>query len=238
LALYAVVLVLPWALGPHHRSRNGRGRQLSPHPPLPAFPAHVIGLFSLLGIGFMAAELALLARFTLLFSSPAIALAVFLSTLLGWAGLGSWISRGWHPEAPQRRIRAACRAIVPTLLVYALLLPWVLPATARLDEPWRWIAGVCLLMPIGVIAGVPFPSAVQWLTHQGMENHIPWMYGINGVSSVAGSTLALLVAIRFGFQQALWASAGCYLLVFLMVRKAGEQKVNRMRVTIGTTALN
>lgn len=236
LALYAVVLLLPRALDRHHRNR--RERQLSPPPTLPALPAHVIGLFSLLGVGFMSAELALLARFTLLFSSPSTALAVFLSTLLGWAGLGSWISRGLHPEAPQRRIRAACRAIAPTLLVYGLLLPWVLPKTGQLDEPWRWLACAGLLMPIGLIAGVPFPSAVQWLNHQGMEDHIPWMYGINGVSSVAGSAMALLIAIRFGFQQALWASAGCYLLVFFLVRKAGEQKVNKMRAKIGTAALH
>lgn len=235
LALYAVVLLLPWAAESRHRRRMGKdpGSQ-----PFREFPMQAIGLFSLLGVGFMSAELSLLARFTLLFGSPAVALAVFLSALLGWAGLGSWISRGWQPDAPQRRIRAACLAIAPTMLGYAALLPWILPRMAQLDEPARLMAGVGLLMPLGLVAGVPFPSAVQWLKRLGMENHIPWMYGINGVSSVAGSAVALLVAIRFGFQQALVASAGCYLLVFFLVRKAGEPELRQAKVKIGASALN
>jgi hypothetical protein len=95
-----------------------------------------------------------------------------------------------------------------------------------------------LLMPIGLVAGVPFPSAIQWLKHAGMENHIPWMYAISGVSSVAGSAMALLIAIGFGFQQALVASAGCYLLVYMLVRSASELELNQMGMTIGTALLN
>jgi len=236
LVLFAIVLLLPWALDMPPRNRPEKS--IRPRPPLPALPVHAIGLFSLLGIGFMCTELSLLGRFTPLFGSPATAMALLLSALLGWAGLGSWISRRWRPEAPQRRIRFACLSIVPILLGYAALLPWILPRAAQLDEPWRWMACLGLLMPIGLVAGVPFPSAVQWLKHRGMENHIPWMYGLNGVSSVAGSAMALLVAIRFGFQQVLLASAGCYLLIYFLTRNACEQELNKMRVTIGASALN
>jgi predicted membrane-bound spermidine synthase len=190
---------------------------------------HAIGLFSLLGIGFMAGELSLLARFTLLFGSPSIAMAVFLSALLGWAGLGSWVSRRWRPGAPEQRIRAACLAIVPIMAGYAALLPWALFRLAPLDDAWRLLACVCLLMPIGIIAGVPFPSAVQWLKNLGRENLIPWMYGINGVSSVAGSALSLLVATSFGFQQALLASAACYLLIYFLMRIACEQGYTKLK---------
>ncbi|MGE5259157.1 MAG: hypothetical protein ACM3KE_20975 [Hyphomicrobiales bacterium] len=236
LALFAIVIGLPWALGIRRRLR--RDAPLRFKRPLGVPPAQAIGLFSLLGIGFMCMELPLLARFTLLFGSPSVAMAVFLSTLLAWAGLGSWISRSWRPKAPQRRIRAACLAIAPILLVYAALLPWILSKAAQLDQLWRLIACAGLLMPVGLVAGVPFPSAVQWLKHAGMENHIPWMYAINGVSSVAGSTMTLLIAIGFGFQQALLAGAGCYLLVYVLVRSASELELNQMGITIGTALLS
>jgi predicted membrane-bound spermidine synthase len=226
LVLYPMVLFLPWTLDLKQRRRGKNTIPSSPHKML---SVHAIGLFSLLGMGFMVGELSLLARFTLLFGSPSIAMAVFLSALLGWAGLGSWISRRWRPGAPEQRIRAACLAIVPIMAGYAALLPWALFRLAPLDDAWRLLACVCLLMPIGIIAGVPFPSAVQWLKNLGMENHIPWMYGINGVSSVAGSVLSLLVATSFGFQQALLASAACYLLVYFLMRIACEQNSTKLK---------
>jgi len=226
LVLYPVVLFLPWTLDLKQRRR---GKNTIPSSPYKLRSVHAIGLFSLLGMGFMVGELSLLARFTLLFGSPSIAMAVFLSALLGWAGLGSWVSRRWRPGAPEQRIRAACLTIVPIMVGYAALLPWALFRLGPLDDGWRLLACVCLLMPIGIIAGVPFPSAVQWLKNLGMENLIPWMYGINGVGSVAGSTLSLLVATSFGFQQALLASAVCYLLVYFLMRIACEQGYTKLK---------
>jgi hypothetical protein len=146
----------------------------------------------------MCAVLSLLARFTLLFGSPTTAMAVFLSALLGWAGLGSWISHRWRPEAPQRRIRAACLAIVPILLGYAALLPRVLPRAGELNEPWRLMACVCLLMPIGLVAGVPFPSAVHGSNITNGEP-IPWMYGLNKVK--LGRIGHGLLAVRFANRR-------------------------------------
>ena len=198
---------------------------------------YAAGLFSLLGVGFMLAELSLLARFYLFFGSPAIAMAACLSALLGWAGIGSWVSRRWHPEAPERRIRAVCLALIPGILLYAALLPWAVIRLVSLNDDWRLIACVLLLMPVGVVAGIPFPSAVQWLKNLGMENLIPWMYGINGVGSVVGSALSLLVATSFGFQQALLASAACYLLLYFLMRIACEQGSAKLKAKSGAMAV-
>jgi len=62
-----------------------------------------------------------------------------------------------------------------------------------------------------------------------MENLIPWMYGINGVSSVAGSALSLLLATSFGFQQALLASAASYLLVYFLMGIACKQGSTKLK---------
>jgi hypothetical protein len=48
------------------------------------------------------------------------------------------------------------------------------------------------------------------------------MWGINGVSSVLGSVMTIVVAISFGFTEALLVSAGCYLIIFLMFIKSAS----------------
>lgn len=235
LAFGVVMLAVLWAVSRNQLLRPGANPILSRKSERVLF--HAASLFSLLGMGFMLAELSLLAHFYLFFASPAIAMAAFLSALLGWAGLGSWASRRWHPETPEQRLRAVCVAITACILLYAVLLPWAVPRLASLNGGWRGIACVLLLMPVGIVAGVPFPSAVQWLKNLGLENLIPWMYAINGVSSVAGSVLSLLVATSFGFQQALLASAACYLLLYFRMRIACKHGSTKLKARNGAIAV-
>ena len=60
-----------------------------------------------------------------------------LSGLLGWAGLGSWIGRGWHPQSPGQRIRSAGLVLFFCLLAYAALLPWGFSRLTLLADGWR-----------------------------------------------------------------------------------------------------
>ena len=52
-----------------------------------------------------------------------------------------------------------------------------------------------------------------------MENNIPWMWGINGISSVLGSAMAMVIAISLGLTEALLVAAGCYFVVFLTFQR-------------------
>jgi hypothetical protein len=71
-------------------------------------------------------------------------------------------------------------------------------------------------MPLGFGVGFPFPLGIRLLKEVGREKHIPWMWGMNGVSSVVGSTMTIILAISLGFTAAGFASAGCYLIVYFM----------------------
>ena len=51
------------------------------------------------------------------------------------------------------------------------------------------------------------------------KNCIPWMWGINGICSVSGSVMAIVIAIRFGFTETLLVDAGCYFIVFLVFKQ-------------------
>jgi hypothetical protein len=58
-----------------------------------------------------------------------------------------------------------------------------------------------------------------------MESLIPWMWGVNGLGSVLGSTLTIAVAIRFGFTEAMIASAALYLVVFALFRTPASARL-------------
>jgi hypothetical protein len=39
----------------------------------------------------------------------------------------------------------------------------------------------------------------------------PWLWGVNGATSVLASVLAVAVALTFGIAASYWTGAGCYL---------------------------
>ena len=41
---------------------------------------------------------------------------------------------------------------------------------------------------------------------------IPWAWGINGALSVVGATLAIFIAMNWGFNTTLLAASGTYLI--------------------------
>jgi hypothetical protein len=45
----------------------------------------------------------------------------------------------------------------------------------------------------------------------------PWLWGINGATSVCASVLAVAIALNFGITVTFWCGAACYLLAFLFL---------------------
>ena len=59
--------------------------------------------------------------------------------------------------------------------------------------------------------GMPFPLGMRWAgTHR--PGVVPWLWGINGVMSVMGSAMSIVLAIHIGFQLTLLVAAGIYAL--------------------------
>ena len=173
-------------------------------------------LFSMLGMGFMLIEISLIQRFVLFLGQPVLSLAILLFSLLGGAGMGSIWSGRFPPNKINKGIAMTSLSIVGMVLGYAFLLPIIFNQLLGLDLTTRLLATILVLIPLGFLIGIPFPLGIRWLKERSLENHIPWMWGINGVSSVLGSVMTIVVAISFGFTEALLVSAGCYFITFLI----------------------
>lgn len=61
--------------------------------------------------------------------------------------------------------------------------------------------------------GMPFPRGLKLIGENGKGDTIPVMWGVNGVTSVIGSVLSIILSMSIGFTGALIAGAAVYLIV-------------------------
>jgi hypothetical protein len=170
-----------------------------------------LGYFGALGFGFIAVELALLQHLTLLLGHPSFTLSVLLFTLLAAGGVGSAVSR----RVP---IRLACLVVAILSAGGALALPRLVPALLHLDLSIRVVIAIGLITPLGLAMGMPFPRGLQ-RAGQGSLPAPPFYWGLNGIMSVIGSVVTVVLAIALGFKIAMLVGASCYLIASFLTPK-------------------
>jgi hypothetical protein len=78
---------------------------------------------------------------------------------------------------------------------------------------------VLLLSVLGFMMGIPFPTGMRWVGRR-QPSVVPWLWGINGVTSVLGSALATALSIHVGFRLTLIVATLVYAsaaLLFLSI---------------------
>jgi hypothetical protein len=195
-SLVLLFIVGPLALG---GERPGRGW------------ARWLGYFGALGAGFMLIEVALLQHFVLLLGHPVYSLTVTLFSLLLGTGLGSLLSRR---VAPERVGRFTCFALA-TVALLAAAAAFGLPRIVDFAIPWplaaRILVAATVLVPFGVLLGTALPGGMRLLDRT-RPQIVAWGWGINGAFSVIGATLAIFIAMNWGFAITLLTGAAVYLL--------------------------
>ena len=195
----SAVLVILFIIGPLLLVVRERGT---------GWPAWLV-YFGALGAGFMLLEVALLQQFVLLLGHPVYSLTVTLFSLLLGTGLGSFVSR----RIPADRVKAITLRAVLVVAVLGLLAPFLIPKLIDIAIPWsltlRIATAVAILLPLGFVLGLPLPGGMRLLAERSPEI-IPWGWGLNGAFSVVGATLAVFIAMNWGFSTALLAGAVTY----------------------------
>ncbi len=176
--------------------------------------------FSALGIGFMFIEIGLMQKLVLFLGHPIYSIALVLSSLLIFSGLGSFVSGriGWRNE---RIIFFSVLSIFVILLIYTGILGPIVSHFLKEDKITRVTLSLALLAPLSFFMGMPFPSGLKKI-EKDYPGFIPWAWGINGGSSVLASILCIIVAMWLGFLSTLIAAALVYLagmLIFLSQSK-------------------
>ncbi len=182
---------------------------------------YLLMVFVSIGAGFMILEVALFQKLVLYLGSPTISLSMLLGSLLVGMGTGSYFGGGICRGDTRKRLGVVSLSIVGAGAISFLLVPQILNGLSGFSQAVRSVACFLLIVPFGFLLGIPFPSAVYVLQQNRMEKVIPWMYGINGIMSVLGSVLAVVVSMRYGFTAAFFLGLSIYLAVFVIVRTLG-----------------
>jgi hypothetical protein len=178
-----------------------------------------LAYFSCLGAGFMLLEVALLQRFVLLLGHPVYSLTVTLFSLLLGTGAGSYLSRGFGASILRSRLVQAIGGIVVVALVGILVLPWLIGAVIQAPRFVRILIAVAILVPAGALMGVPLPSGMRLLAER-QPALVPWAWGMNGALSVVGATLAVFIAMNWGFSVTLATGAATYVLAGALLARS------------------
>ncbi len=181
ISLVAVLafLVLPLAL-------KSRGSRQSLFPLL---------YFVAVGLGYILVEIAFIQRFVLFLGHPTYALTVVIFLLMISSGAGSLFSRMWLPHTDRCWIPLAL--VIAALLVDVFFLPARLAALVGLGFQYRLIVSAVLLIPLGFVMGMPFPTGLRALAALpapeypsgpgASDNAVEWAWAMNAAASVLGS---------------------------------------------------
>jgi hypothetical protein len=167
--------------------------------------------FGALGAGFMLIEVSVLQRFVLLLGHPVYSLTVTLFSLLLGTGIGAAWSRHLRETTLVRSTAVMLVAIaVISIAVIAIVTPlitWAIPFA----RATRIAIAVATLVPIGVALGIPMPAGIRLLRARAPQM-VTWAWGINGALSVVGATLAIFIAMNWGFGVTLVGASTVYLV--------------------------
>jgi len=176
-----------------------------------------IGYFACLGLAFMLVEIPLIQRFALFLGHPVYALAVILFSVLIFSGVGSYLTgRLTVHRSPVAVASWVLPLLIVTVSIYAFTLTDVLRSLLHLELPWRVLTSVLLIAPLGLLMGMPMPLGIAALGSSRPEL-IPWMWGINGATSVVASVLAVAVSLNVGLRATLLIGVAVYAVAWVLI---------------------
>ena len=185
-----------------------------------------LAYFGALGLAFMLVEIPTMQKLTVYLGQPVYSLAVVLFSLLLFSGLGSWWSGRWAAGRIAANMRRVFPVLVIFLVLHALFSSTILEQTLRFGLGVRLAVAVLLLSVLGFLMGMPFPVGIRWVGRR-QASVVPWLWGVNGITSVLGSALATALSIHVGFSLTLAFATLIYgtaaMLFMAVVRRSAPE---------------
>ena len=187
--------------------------------------ARTLLYFGAIGIGYMIVEIVMIQKFILFLGHPIYSVSTIIAVLLISSGIGSAVSGRIAAFRPNI-LKIALIGIVALLSLYAVALPSILSGLLQFDFGWRLFLTALLIAPAGFLMGFPFPLGLTKFARIS-PSLVPWGWGINGYCSVVSASLAVLIAMEFGFSLLLFAAMIAYIVAFIVsVRLAPKRNIS------------
>jgi hypothetical protein len=176
--------------------------------------------FASLGLGFMLLEIALMQKLVIFLGHPTYALSVVLTSLLASAGVGSLLA-GRIRLVETRHLRWILLGVVVVVVGSVAAVNLLLPSWLGQPLGVRMLIVVLLLVPTGLVLGMPFPSGMRVVEAQ-CPQLLPWGWAVNAFFSVFGSIFCIVLSMWIGFTNVLLAAGGVYAAGMLCLRTTGR----------------
>jgi hypothetical protein len=181
----------------------------------PVFSWRALAYFAVIGCGYMMVEISSLLKLQLYLGRPVYALSVCLFGFLLSSGLGSACTQFSALQGASRALRVIVPLLVAAGLIYCVSWQAIFDHTLGLPLIVRALIGGAVVFPLAFLMGTFFPLGIRRLAALAPDA-IPWAWAVNGCFAIFGIFGARVVAISWGFNEALLLGLGCYALVFLL----------------------
>ncbi len=181
--------------------------------------APTLAYFSLLGLGFILFELVSIQLFMRLIGYPLYTLTTVIFGYLLGAGVGSYSSEKMG-ITPWNKWWLPFTGILLTSITVLFIHPTIIDQFLQTSQVIRILVTLALILPIAFFLGMAFPLGVLRVSETPYAKQaVAWAWGINGVFTVIGGFLSVVLSIFFGFTTTLSIAIACYILALLVFRR-------------------
>jgi hypothetical protein len=82
----------------------------------------------------------------------------------------------------------------------------------------RVLVSAAMMFPVGFFLGMPFPLGILAIANK-PRPVVAWAWGMNGLFTVVGGFLSMLISMAFGFNVAITFALALYALAFTVFKR-------------------
>lgn len=192
--------------------------------------------FAALGLGFMALEVGIIQQTRLFLGHPTLTVTTILATLLVVGGLGSGAAGRLLP--PSGRLPAwPALAVAGLAVAWTVLWPFLSQRFLAAERTLRVAVVIASVAPLAFFMGMPFPLGLRHVGRVGRRS-VALAWAVNGVTTVAGSVLAITLAIVAGFSRVLVAGVLAYAIAAAVLLVPALLRLSKGRTAEKTSAIH
>ena len=160
--------------------------------------------FFSIGMGYMMLEVIIIQKYTLFIGSSIYSLALVLTTILLFSGIGS-------RQSEKYSAKVVFMAIIIWIFADILIFKNLFYVLGSLPLGLRMLISGIFIAPLGYFLGMPFPKLASRF-----PDIVDWAFAVNGSASVIGSVIIVMIAIAAGYSIALLIGLVMYLAAYFL----------------------
>ena len=178
--------------------------------------APILFYFTAIGLGFMFVEISQMQRLIIFLGHPTYGLSIVLFSLLLSSGLGSFTTHKIGRPGLINSIKYRWLMLVVIIALFGILTPYAAVEFRSYSTIIRIVVATIILFPLGLFMGMAFPIGMKCASTRSPAL-TPWLWGINGATSVCASVFAIALSLFFNISTSFWTGFACYLAAFIVL---------------------